>query len=129
MTAPPPSPARERAIAAPIPLAPPVTNTTRSLSCRSMSEYFYTIESLCIGAKHLLLLGSRQVFHIIRHQLMRLPVGSGQQTNRPVRTKQQPIGPKGLEYHVEIGLEIVGAPGLPIGLGDQAGNFAVRLRI
>src|SRR5262249_44206592 len=97
-----PSFAAPRAIAAPIPFAPPVTKTTLFLSCKSMSAHRQIVEANRISAEYLFFHGSNFARHIPFDDLYYPPVIRRKQTNRPIRSEHQAICPKRLKCNVQI---------------------------
>src|SRR5215472_13191097 len=116
-----PSFATARAIAAPMPLAPPVTSTTLLSSSRSIGSRFQAVESGGIVPEDRGLLLAGAVVQVRGNQLHHLRIGSSEQTHRPVRAKHQALPTEGLERDIQIRLEIAWPPVRPVSLRDQAG--------
>src|SRR5690349_17323261 len=79
-----PSRAAPRVIAEPMPLAPPVTRTTLSLSCKSMLGRLQTIKANGIDAENLFLFFGRARLQIVFDDPLHLLVARGQETHGPV---------------------------------------------
>src|SRR5512146_1385810 len=114
----PPSWLAARQIAAPIPLPPPVTRITLSLSCKS-------IKSRCVQAKDPVLFVLRQSLGVIGNDFLHLTVTARQQAHGPVRTKHEPVASKTLEHHIQVRFKVAGPPPPPVGFRYHAGKLAV----
>src|SRR5215469_14051508 len=113
MTGMPPSWPQARAIAAPIPLAPPVTTITLFSSCNSIPGPLPV--AVCgVHSEDLFLVGHRQVPDIAGDQFHYLPVTGCQQTHRPIGTKNYAVHTKDLKHQVEVGCEVPDSPLLPV---------------
>src|SRR5260221_7519441 len=119
-----PSRAQPRAMAAPMPLAPPVITTTLSLSCKSMLRRFQSVKTSGVAAKNPFPVGQRVSLHVVLEDLFPLTIRCGQQTYWPIGAKHQAVRTESIEDHVEVRLEIIRLPLLPIRLRDEAGHLA-----
>src|SRR5579864_4429079 len=115
-----PSRAQPRAIAAPIPLAPPVMRTTLSLSCRSTFRRFQLIELCRISAEDLFFYIRRTVPKILLNNLYHLLIAGSEQAHRPIRAEHQPLRTKRVKDYIQIGPEIFFLPVMPVGFRHQA---------
>src|SRR4051794_14762528 len=102
-----PSSAEARMIAAPMPLAPPVTTTVLPLSSKS-------IEASSVQAEDLLFCFRRKFPSVVVNHGFHASVASRQQAHRPIRTEHDPINAKAFEYCVQVRLEVLGVPVLPV---------------
>src|ERR1700738_2827924 len=108
-----PSRAHPRAIAAPMPLAPPVIRTTLALSCKSMLR-FQPVKSSSVAAENPFFVGLGISFYVVLDELFHLTIRPGHQTYWPIGAEHQPLDTESIENHVEARLEIIGFPVLPI---------------
>src|SRR5437868_3974684 len=116
-----PSSAAARMIAAPMPLAPPVTTTVLPLSSKS-------IEASSVQAEDLLFCFRRKFPSVVVNHGFHASVASRQQAHRPIRTEHDPINAKAFEDCIQVRLEVLCAPVLPVSFRNQARDFAIDLR-
>src|SRR5258708_9450424 len=114
-----PSRAQPRAMAAPMPLAPPVITTTLPLSCKSMLRRFHSVETSGVAAKNLFLVDLGVSLHVVLDELFPLTIRRGHQTYWPIGAEHQALRTESIEDHVEVRLEIIGLPVLPIRFRDE----------
>src|SRR5438270_12574171 len=117
-----PSSTPVRVMAAPIPFAPPVTRMTLSLSCKS-------IESGRVEPKELLLFSGREIAGVILNDFFYLRITGCQQTYGPVGAEHKTIRSESFKCHIQVRTKSLTVPFRPVGLRDQAGQFAVNISV
>src|SRR5207302_1451220 len=129
-----PSRAQPRAIAAPMPFAPPVMRTTLSLSSKSMLlvasgafRDFQTIKVCRVADEDVFSHVGRAIAQILFKNLHDLPIAGGQQAHGPVRPKHQAVRAKRIKDYIQIGAKIFFLPLLPVGFGRQTGELAINV--
>src|SRR6266404_6483636 len=114
-----PSRAQPRAMAAPMPLAPPVITTTLPLSCKSMLRRFQSVKTSGVATENLFLVGLGVSLHVVLDELFYLTIRRGHQTYWPIGAEHQALRIESIENHVEVRFEIIGFPVLPIRFRHQ----------
>src|SRR5258708_17896888 len=114
-----PSRAQPRAMAAPMPLAPPVITTTLPLSCKSMLRRFQSIKTSGVATKNLFLVSLGVSLHVVLDELFPLTIRRSHQTYCIIGAKHQALRTESIEDLVEVRLEIIGLPVLPIRFRDE----------
>src|SRR5215813_14979177 len=66
---------------------------------------------------------------VLSEGLADLVVGGGDEADGPVGAEHEAVGTESFEGGVKKWREIGGLPAIPVGVGDQAGNFGVNVGI
>src|SRR5215469_18772294 len=112
------------AMAAPIPLAPPVTTMTLFSSCNCMSGPL-PVEMSGIQSEDLFLLSRWQIARVIGDQFHYLAVAGSQQADRPIRPEHQAIHTKHLKHQIQVRREVLSGPIPPVCFRNQTRNLAI----
>src|SRR6266699_1913741 len=65
---------------------------------------------------------------IIFNNLLHSLVAARQQAHRPIGAEHQALWPERVENHVQVRLEILSLPVMPIGFGHESREFAINIR-
>src|SRR6266478_9628134 len=66
---------------------------------------------------------------IIFNNLLHSLVAARQQAHRPIGAEHQALWPERVENYVQVRLEILALPVMPIGFGHESRKFAINIRI
>src|SRR5207247_10805382 len=108
-------------------LAHPVMRTTLSLSCKPMPNRFQAVKPDGVVSKAFLFLVLRMAIQIIFNNLLHLLVAARQQAHWPIGAEHQALWPERVENHVQVRLEILALPVMPIGFGHESREVAINI--
>src|SRR6266481_706963 len=121
----PPSPAQARAIAAPMPLAPPVMTTTLFLSCKSMLAHFQPVKVNGITPEDQFFLFRGMPTQVVLDNMFDLLVTCSEQADGPIGAEHQSLGAEGIKNHIQVWFEVLIFPAVPGCFRYQPREFAI----